>query len=100
MARAPVESTAERRYRHDLAEYAAWQQHQARLRRLAGRALDALEATLDQGGPDAVKAASIVLRLAATAKEPQPPDRLELALQSDEELLAAGITTREENDKQ
>ncbi len=97
MARAPVESLVERRYRHDLAEWAAWRQQQARLRRLAGRALDALEATLDEGGPDAVKAASIVLRLAATAKEPQQPDRLELTLETDE-LLAAGITS-EERDK-
>jgi len=97
MARAPVESLVERRYRHDLDEWAAWRQQQARLRRLAGRALDALEATLDEGGPDAMKAASIVLRLAATAKEPRQPDRLELTLESDE-LLAAGITS-EERDK-
>ncbi len=41
MARAPVESLVERRYRHDLDEWAAWRQQQARLRRLAGRALDA-----------------------------------------------------------
>jgi len=90
MARASLESLVERRYHHDLTEWAAWRRHQARLRRLASRALDALEATLDQGGPDAVKAASIVLRLAATAKEPQPPNRLVLVLQSDEEL-AAGL---------
>ncbi|MFA5551236.1 MAG: hypothetical protein WDA03_06415 [Trueperaceae bacterium] len=93
MARAPVgESLVARRYRHDLAEYAAWQQHQARLRRLVGRALDALEETLDAGGPDALKAAALILRTTATMQEPRPPSLLELATVDDDDLLAAGLT--------
>ncbi|MBX3623189.1 MAG: hypothetical protein KF891_24740 [Rhizobacter sp.] len=87
------ETVVNRRYRHDLAEWKAHQQHQARLRRLAARALDTLEETLDTGGPDAIKAAALILRMAATTPTPAPPNRLELALQDDDELLAAGILT-------
>lgn len=93
MARtAPVESLVDRRYRHDLGEWAAHRQHQARLRRLAGRALDALEETLDAGGPDALKAAALILRTTATMQEPRPPSLLELATVDDDDLLAAGLT--------
>ena len=92
MARAPVESLVDRRYRHDLTEWAAWQQHQARLRRLAGRALDTLEETLDEGGPDAMKAAALLLRMAATAKAPNAPQRYLLEM-TDAAELTAGITS-------
>jgi len=92
MARAPVESLVDRRYAHDLAEWAAHRQHQARLRRLAGRALDALEETLDAGGPDALKAAALVLRMAATAQAPKAPYRHLLEM-TDAAELAAGITS-------
>lgn len=91
MARsAPVESLVDRRYRHDLREWAEWRQQQARLRRLAGRALDALEKQLDAGGGDAVKAAALILRMVSTAKEPRPPYRHSLEIMGSEEL-AAGI---------
>lgn len=92
MARAPVESLVERRYRHDLAEWAAWRQQQARLRRLAGRALDTLEETLDAGGEGAMKAAALILRMAATAQAPQAPYRHSLEM-TDAAELAAGLTS-------
>lgn len=92
MPRMPVESLVDRRYRHDLAEWAAWRQHQARLRRLASRALDTLEETLDAGGADAMKAAALVLRMTATAQAPQAPYRHSLEM-TDAAELAAGITS-------
>jgi len=97
MARAPVESLVDRRYRHDMAEWAAWQQHQARLRRLAGRALDALEETLDAGGPDALKAAALILRTAGAASAPTAPQRYVLEM-TDGAELAAGILTPPEQE--
>lgn len=100
MARAPVrESLVDRRYRHDLAQWAAWRQQQARLRRLAGRALDTLEETLDAGGEGAMKAAALLLRMAAAAQAPQAPYRHLLEM-TDTAELAAGITSSpEESDK-
>lgn len=93
MARsAPVESLVDRRYRHDLDEWAAHRQQQGRLRRLAGRALDTLEATLDAGGPDAMKAAALILRMAAAGEAPRAPYRHSLEIMDDLEL-AAGITS-------
>src|SRR5690606_20304316 len=98
MARAPVESLVDRRYRHDMAEWGAWQQHQARLRRLAGRALDALEKALDDGGPEATRAATTLLRMAATANEPRKPDRFDFSLLDDDELAAGLIGEAESVD--
>lgn len=43
---------------------------------LAGRALAALEEILDAGGPDAMKAAALILRMSAAAQAPRPPYRL------------------------
>lgn len=90
MARASLESLVERRYHHDLTEWAAWRRHQARLRRLASRALDSLEKELDAGGPEAIKAAALILRMAATAKEPSAPQRFLLEM-TDGPELAAGL---------
>lgn len=99
MARAPAmtQSLVDRRYAHDMAEWAAWQQHQARLRRLAARALDALEETLDAGGPDALKAAALILRTAGSASAPTPPQRYVLEM-TDGAELAAGILTPPEQE--
>lgn len=99
MAHAPVESLVDRRYQHDLAEWATWRQHQARLRRLASRALDTLEETLGAGGEDALKAAALILRMAANTQAPQAPYRHSLEM-TDTAELAAGITSSpEESDK-
>lgn len=87
----PIESLVDRRYQHDLKEWAAHRQHQARLRRLADRALDALEETLGAGGPDAMKAAALILRMAASSQAPTLPNRYVLEM-DDAQTLAAGIT--------
>lgn len=84
-----AKNLVDRRYAHDLKEWAAWQQQQARLRHLAGRALDTLEDALEAGGPDALKAAALILRMTATA-ELRAPQRLTLEM-TDAEVLAAGI---------
>jgi len=92
MKRTPAtDSPVGRRYNHDLAVWRAWHKYQARLRRLADRALDTLEESLDAGGPEAQKAAALILRKAATTKEPAPPNLLDLALMEDDQLLEAGI---------
>lgn len=84
------DSVTERRYKHDLAEYAAWREQQPRLRRLAGRALDTLEVVMDAGRPEDVEAAGIVLRMGAAAEKLALPDRLTIAMM-DDETAAVGL---------
>lgn len=86
--KADADDLYERRYRHDLARWAEWRQQQDRLRALVPRAIDVLEEELEAGGPDAVKLALALVRLANVADAPTKPDRLLLSLADADELRA------------
>lgn len=74
-------------YAYQLAEWREFQATQARYRELLPKAFDALADALDTGGPDAVRAALALVKMADLTAAPTKPNRRLLAISDPDELL-------------
>lgn len=85
----------ERRYQYDLARWGDWKLQQDRFQEILPRAIDVLEDTLEQGGPEAAKVALALVKIANVAKGPVKPERVLIELSPVEEI-AAGLPPDED----
>lgn len=75
-------------YRRDLDQWSDWLRQQDRLRALVPKALDVLERELEAGGPDAIKLALALVKLANVARPAEKPHLALLNLAEADELRA------------